>query len=69
MRIRFKDSIKGLIDTYIHEAKLNNNEIDSIDLSEAEYIELLEDLGVGTERILLSLKPRVYKGVRLKVMT
>lgn len=67
MKIKFTESIKSQIDsaiTYYSDIR----EIEYIALTQAEYIQFLEELD-GVARVILSLPERKYNGIVIKVLT
>ena len=71
MKIKYKQSIKEQLDLVANGPALDWQEIEYIELWESEYIQLLEELGPITQRILLNIpgEPRQYKGIVLKVLS
>lgn len=71
MKIHYTQSIAQTIRLEIHKAKVENREIDFIELSEHEYIQLLEEIGpIGAicHRDAFTKKRSIY-GVHLKVLS
>lgn len=71
MKIRYEQSIKEQLDQLAHEQDAGAvPAISCVELSESEYIQLLEELGPSTARICMKMpgEPRRYKGLVLKVL-
>jgi hypothetical protein len=68
MKIHYKQSIRQQLDELF--GKGLTQDIDSVELTESEYIQLLEELPTLGQILLTDAdtKFRVYKGIRLKVL-
>lgn len=68
MKIHYKHSIRQQLDELF--GKGLSQDIDFVELTESEYIQLLEELPTLGQILLTDVdtKHRVYKGIRLKVL-
>ncbi len=68
MKIHYKQSIRAQLDDMFDTGLVKD--INFVELSESEYISLLEELPTLGQILLVDAdtKHRIYKGIRLKVL-
>jgi hypothetical protein len=66
MKIKFIESIKIRIDTAIDMYK--EGDIEHVLLDQWEYIQFLEEITI-TDKVVMTLPDRRYRGVKIKVNT